>query len=73
MQLAIEAFTSDLRYQYNSYSALVEQLNGIGPLDAPLSEGETIAQRARDVGEVARLEFLIDALLRPAPALKSAA
>ncbi len=54
-----------LRHQYAAYSGLVEALNAIGPLDRPLARHERLEDRAREVGEVARLEFILSAILSP--------
>jgi chromosome segregation ATPase len=60
-----ETAQSSFRHAYAEYSRLVDELNAIGPLDRPLAEGERIEDRARDAGEIARLEFLIAAILKP--------
>jgi hypothetical protein len=61
-----ECFEGNLRHLYAVYNRFVDELNAIHALDAPLRNGETLDQRARDVGEVARLEFLLDVIMRPA-------
>jgi hypothetical protein len=68
-----ECFEGNLRYLYAQYSSLVDKLNAIHALDAPYALFETVDERARDVGEVARLEFLLDVIMRPATGARRAA
>jgi chromosome segregation ATPase len=63
---------SCLRSAYREYGQLVTELNSIGSLARPLpARKQDRDERAREVGEVARLEYLIDAILR-APVVASA-
>jgi chromosome segregation ATPase len=57
---------------YREYGQLVNELNSIKPLTRPLAaRKQDRDERAREVGEVARLEYLIDTILR-APVVASA-
>ncbi len=47
---------------YKEYSDSADRLNAIGLIDRPLGNMETLSDRAKEVGEVARLEYLLDYL-----------
>jgi hypothetical protein len=61
----VQAIESDLKYSYAAYSHLVDALNVFGEPSRPLAEGERVEDRAREVGETARLTYLIFALMQP--------
>lgn len=72
-QQACDAARSAHLASYADYVSLVNQLNKIGRLDRPLKASD-VQKRAAEVGEVARLEFLLSRMVTPqTEALKKAA
>ncbi len=61
------------KHEYATYSRLVDELNSIAALDRPVASHETIEERAREAGEISRLEYLLEAMLTPMSVAKSSA
>ncbi len=67
------AIESVFRHEYAAYTRFVDELNSIAALDRPVASHETIEERAREAGEISRLEYLIEAMLTPMSVAKSSA
>lgn len=63
---------TSLRIAYAKYTSLVKRLNQIGELGRPLAARD-VESRAREAGEVARIEFLLEYMLTPVPAARAQA
>jgi hypothetical protein len=56
---ALSDARQSLSAEYKGYSDSSDRLNAIGLIDRPFGNLETLSDRAEEVGEVARLEYLL--------------
>jgi hypothetical protein len=67
------AAETTFKLEYATYVRRLDEINSLGVVSRPLAAHETIEERAREAGEISRLDYIIQAMLKPTSIAKSSA